>query len=129
MLPALPRTARGFARGRRAELAVADYLVAHGFAVIGRNVRVGPLELDLVARRGGLVVVVEVRTRGDGSFEGPFESITPAKRSRLVRGVERLWRERLAAMPAVERVRIDAAAVTFDRGQTRVEYVQGAISG
>jgi putative endonuclease len=116
------------ARGRRAELAVADYLVAHGFAVIGQNVRLGPLELDLVARRGRLVVVVEVRTRGHRAFEGPFESITSAKRARLIRAVERLWRERLAAMQAVERVRIDAAAVSFEGGQTRVEYLPGAIS-
>jgi putative endonuclease len=117
------------ARGHLAELAVADYLVAHGFSVVGRNVRLGMLELDVVARRGALVVVVEVRTRGNGSFQGPFESITPAKRARLVRAVDRLWRERLGSMPSVERVRIDAAAVTFDGGQTRVEYLAGAISG
>ena len=123
------RSALAFERGRRAELAVADYLSAHGFGLIARNLHVGRLELDLVARRGGLVVVVEVRTRGPGSFQGPFESITPVKRARLVRAVERLWRDRLAAMPVVERVRIDAAAVTFDRGQTRVEYIAGAISG
>jgi putative endonuclease len=116
-------------RGRRAELAVADYLVAEGFAILGRNVRLGKLELDVVAQRSGLVVIVEVRTRGAGSFQAPFESITPSKRARVVRAVERLWRARLAAMPTVERVRIDAAAVTFDGGQTRVEYVAGAISG
>lgn len=122
-------SARAHERGRRAELAVADYLVAHGFALIARNLRLGALELDLVARRGGLVVVVEVRTRGDGSLQGPFESISPAKRARLVRAVDRLWRERLARMSEVERVRIDAAAVTFTRGQTRVEYVADAVSG
>ncbi len=117
------------ARGRCAELAVADYLFARGFAVVAGNLRLGALELDLVARRGGLVVVVEVRTRAGGSFEGPFASIRAAKRRRLVRAVDRLWRERLAASPTVERVRIDVAAVTFDEGQTRVEYVEGAICG
>jgi putative endonuclease len=121
--------ARAWRRGRRAELAVADYLFAHGYAVVARNVRLGALELDIVARRGRLVVAVEVRTRGAGSFEGPFESITRSKRRRLMRAVERLWRERLAANPSIERVRIDAAAVTFDGLQTRVEYLRGAISG
>lgn len=116
-------------RGRRAELAVADYLVANGFAILGRNVRLGPLELDVIAQRRGLVVVVEVRTRGPRSFLSSFESITRSKRARLVRAVERLWRERLARIPSVERVRIDVAAVTFDGGKTRVEYVAGAIMG
>jgi len=113
--------------GRRAELAVADYLVASGFVLLARNVRVGKLELDLVARSGPLVVVVEVRTRGPGAFERPFESIGPDKRRRIVRAVERLWERRLKAMKDVMRVRIDVAAVTFEGQKTRVEYVTGAI--
>jgi hypothetical protein len=32
-------------------------------------------------------------------------------------------------MSDVERVRIDAAAVTFARGQTTIEYVAAAVSG
>jgi putative endonuclease len=115
--------------GRRAEAAVADYLIAQGFAVVGRNVRVGRLEIDILARRGGLAVAVEVRTRGAGSFEGAFESITPGKRKRTLLAVERLWHERLAAVRSIERVRIDAAAVTFTAGRTFVEYAAGVISG
>ncbi len=114
--------------GRRAEAAVADYLFARGFALLERNARVGALELDIVARRGPLVVVVEVRTRRPGGLVGPFESITPAKRARVARGVERLWARRLSAMEGVERVRIDVAAVRFAGEKTRIEYVEGAIS-
>ena len=113
--------------GRRAELAVVDYLVVRGFSILGRNVRLGPLELDIVARQGSLVAVVEVRTRGATAFESAFESIGPTKRARLRKAVERLWRETLQAMKDVERVRIDAAAVTFEGGVTSVEYVEGAI--
>jgi putative endonuclease len=113
--------------GRRAELAVVDYLVVRGFSILGRNVRLGPLELDIVARQGSLVAVVEVRTRGPTALESAFESIGPTKRARLRKAVERLWRETLEAMKDVERVRIDAAAVTFEGGVTSVEYVEGAI--
>jgi putative endonuclease len=118
-----PRTALG----HRAEDAVADYLVACGFSILGRNVRLGALELDIVARLRELVAVVEVRTRGPGSYERPFESLSPAKRARLRRAVERLWRDPLATMKDVERVRIDFAAVTFEGGATSVEYVEGAL--
>jgi putative endonuclease len=114
--------------GRQAEVAVADYLFARGFAVLARNVRLGALELDVVARCGRLVVVVEVRTRKPGALVGPFESITRAKRARLLRATDRLWSRRLAALRDVDRVRLDAAAVTFEGGRTRVEYVEGAIS-
>jgi putative endonuclease len=119
----------GHASGRRAEDAVADYLVAAGFVILARNVRLGPLELDLVARKGSLVAVVEVRTRGPGALQGPFESVTAEKRERLRKATRRLWREKLAKMPGVERVRIDVAAVRFDGERTEVEYVEGAIDG
>jgi putative endonuclease len=115
------------ALGRRAELAVTDYLFVRGFSVLGRNVRLGPLELDIVARQGPLVAVVEVRTRGKTSRQRPFESIGRAKRARIRRAVDRLWRETLGPMNDVERVRIDVAAVAFEGGTTRVEYVEGAI--
>lgn len=113
--------------GLRAELAVADYLWVRGFELLGHNVRLGSLELDLVARQGALVAVVEVRTRGRTALESAFGSIGPRKRARLQRAVGRLWRERLERMGGVERVRIDAAAVTFEGGQTGVEYVEGAL--
>jgi putative endonuclease len=116
------------ALGRLAETAVADYLVAAGYDVLARNLRLGALELDVVARRGPLVVVVEVRTRGEGSMQRPFESFTYTKRLRLKRAVRRLWREQLVKMRDVKRVRIDAAAVSFgEGGRTKVEYVEGAI--
>jgi putative endonuclease len=113
--------------GRQAEAAVADYLVASGYRVLARNLRLGALELDVVAQKDDVVAVVEVRTRGPGALQGPFESVTATKRMRLRRAVQRLWRDRLSKMKDVQRVRIDVAAVTFDRGQTRVEYVEDAI--
>jgi putative endonuclease len=114
--------------GLRAELAVADFLFAHGFTILGRNVRLGHLELDVVARHGPLLVVVEVRTRRPGAMVGAFASVTAVKRARLLRATERLWRSTVASMRGVQRVRIDVAAVTFDEGKTLVEYAKGAIS-
>jgi putative endonuclease len=113
--------------GGSAEEAVADFLFARDFAILWRNLRLGALELDVIARKGALVVVVEVRTRGPGAYEKAFESIGPTKRARLRRAVERLWRRRLARMRGVERVRIDAAAVTLEGGLTHVEYIEGAL--
>ncbi|MGA2449707.1 MAG: YraN family protein [Polyangiaceae bacterium] len=110
---------------RSAELAAADYLFASGFEVLGRNVRLGPLELDIVARAGKLVVVAEVRTRGPGAFERPFESISWRKRRSLRRAIGRLWESQLARLDDVDRVRLDAIAVHFQQGKTYVESAQG----
>jgi len=93
------------------------------------NLRLGPLELDIVAKRGGLVVVVEVRTRGAGAFDTALSSVSITKRRHLLRASHRLWRTHLVADSEVERVRIDVAAVSFVSGETTVEYIAGAIVG
>ncbi len=91
--------------------------------------RLGALEIDIVARQGALVVIVEVRTRGPRSFQGPFASISPKKRTSVLRAAERLWRERIVGMSGVERMRIDVAAVTFQGDTAQIDYDAGAIVG
>ncbi|HWL89124.1 MAG TPA: YraN family protein [Polyangiaceae bacterium] len=114
---------------RRAEDAVAHYLEARGFEILARNLKLGHLEVDIVALRDGLAAMVEVRTRGRTAFEGPFASIAGKKKMRLLYAADRLWRGHLAKMPGVERMRIDVAGVTFDEdGDAHVEYVSGAIT-
>lgn len=115
------------ARGRLAEDAAAAYLEGLGYVLLDRNVRLGHLEIDIVAKRGSVVAVVEVRHRGPTSWQSAFESITPTKQRRLRRAANRLWRERFARDPSIERIRFDVAAVDFIQGRPVVEYVEGAI--
>jgi putative endonuclease len=117
------------AKGDRAEDAVVDYLVTRGFEILARNVRLGALEIDVVARRDELAAVVEVRTRGVGAFTRGLESVDAKKRARLVRATERLWRQKLSKLPGIERVRIDVASVTFEGAETHVEYIEAAFTG
>lgn len=108
---------------------MAEYLLARGFELLMTNVHVGRLELDLVARHGSLVAIVEVRTRGPGSYTTALESVTWKKQQRLVAAAKQLWASKLEGMAGVERVRIDVAAVSFEGGETLVDYVEGAIEG
>ena len=115
--------------GREAEAAAADKLRANGFQILWQNLRIGALELDLVAKRGDLIVVVEVRARGPGSYEKPLASISRTKRRTLLRGMRALWKGRLSKMPEVKRVRIDVAAVPRDaEGAMTIEWIAGAFT-
>jgi putative endonuclease len=114
-------------RAQAAEAAIAAYLERRGFAIVARNLRLGRLELDVVARKDALIVVVEVRTRGPGAWTTAFGSIDSAKRRRIRRAGERLWRRRYKNDVSVERMRFDAASVSFDEsGEVRVEYAEAA---
>ena len=80
-----------------------------------------------MARDHDTIVVVEVRTRGAGAWEGAFASMGPRKRQRVRAGGERLWRERYGGDPSLQRMRFDAASVSFgSSGEPCVEYAVGA---
>jgi len=111
--------------GRDAEDAAAAHVAAHGFEILWRNVRVGALEIDLVAKKDDLVVIVEVRARGDGAFEGPLASVTRTKRQALIRASRALWRGKLKKMDDVKRVRIDVIAV---KSAAEIEWIPAAIT-
>jgi putative endonuclease len=70
--------------GRAGEKAAAELLRKRGYDVVGAGFMARRGELDLVCRRGGELVVVEVKTRTDDSFGTPFEAVGSRKRRALV---------------------------------------------
>lgn len=79
--------------GDAAESLAAERLVAEGWTILGRNVRLGRDELDLVAVDPGpppMLVVVEVRRRGRRDFGLPEETLDHRKRMALRRGLAAL---------------------------------------
>jgi putative endonuclease len=86
--PARPRT-DAQRRGDAAEDEVARRLQAAGWRILGRNVRMGRFELDLVAVDPGpplALVVVEVRWRRTRDFGLPEETVDHRKRTRIRAG-------------------------------------------
>jgi putative endonuclease len=114
------------ARGVRAEALVAAWLEQQGYEIVATNLRLGALELDVVARKGPLVAVVEVRTRGPTARTTGMGSVTPLKRARIRRAGERLWQRRYRRDRSVERLRFDVASVELDTDPPRIEYVVAA---
>jgi putative endonuclease len=114
------------ARGSEAEDLVAQWIEAQGMRLVARNLRLGRLELDIVAREGSVVVVIEVRRRDAGSWTSGISSIDPAKRGRIRRAGERLWKARYRNDSSVDRMRFDVASVHYSDEVTSIEYVKAA---
>ena len=70
--------------GARAEDLCAELLRAAGMRLLARNWRCRHGEIDLIAEDDGTVVFAEVRSRAGNGFGGAAESITAAKRGRLL---------------------------------------------
>ena len=124
----MKRAPRGHALGRAAEQAASDYLVARGFVILGQNVRFGALEIDVVARSGELLALVEVRSRKPGAMVGALASIGPKKQARLVAAAARVLAAPPFPLDGVERVRLDVCIVHLSKGTAAIEHFPAAIT-
>ena len=71
------------ALGRVGEDLAAAWYEANGYTIVARNWRCRDGEIDVVARRGRVLVVCEVKTRSSAAFGAPAEAVTRAKQARL----------------------------------------------
>ena len=75
-------------RGRGAETLAAMWLRLHGWRVLARRARVPGGEVDIIARRGGVLAFVEVKARA--SEEAAALSLDAWRLRRVVVAAERL---------------------------------------
>ena len=73
------------ARGKWAEDLVSRWYEQHGYVIVARNWRSKRGELDIVARKDGVLVVCEVKARASNAFGTPAEAVTPAKQLKVRR--------------------------------------------
>ncbi len=78
-------TTRAKASGNLAEALSADFLQARGLQLLARNYRCRMGEIDLILIDGPSLVFAEVRLRRNRDFGGAAQSITAAKRQRILR--------------------------------------------
>ncbi|MBL7882248.1 MAG: YraN family protein [Chryseobacterium gambrini] len=65
--------------GKKAEELAAEYLQKNGYKILVRNFRYQKAELDLVAEKDSLIVVVEVKARSTDVFNLPQEAVNKRK--------------------------------------------------
>lgn len=108
------RTAKrkaAFHLGVSAESRAALLLAAKGYRTLAKRWKTPVGEIDLVMRRGTLIIFVEVKARG--SLDAAAESVLPRQRKRIIAAAE-VW---LAAHPehAGYDMRFDAVLVAPGR--------------
>jgi putative endonuclease len=112
--------------GKLGEEAARKFLKKQGYRIRETGFRCRHGEIDIVAQKKDYLVFVEVRTKSNLDFGTPEESITQAKKERLIvsaltytathENIPPLWR-------------IDVVAIELDeKGKTRrIEHIENAI--
>ena len=113
--------------GALGEQLARDYLKKKGYCILETNFRCKQGEIDIVTKKNESLVFVEVRAKTGSDFGSPEESVTFAKREKLIASafsylnthqyVYSIWR-------------IDFVAVELDqKGKAiRIELIENAVS-
>lgn len=112
------------ALGLAGENAAAAHLLRLGYEVLARRWRSRSGEIDIIAREGGELVFIEVRTRSGHTFDDALESINARKRAQLIR-VANDYLD--VSGLSDECCRFDAAAVIARDGLFTVEITRDAL--
>jgi putative endonuclease len=112
-------------RGLDCETFAVSYLQERGVEVLARNLRCRAGELDIVALKDDVLLIVEVRQRASSAFGGALASVTWRKQRKLIRATRyfllthRDWR--------AHSLRFDVIAVEgAPAGTHRIHWVQDA---
>ena len=108
--------------GKFGEQLTVDYLLANGYEILERNWRFQKAEIDIIAQKGEVLAVVEVKTRSSSDFGLPQEFVKPAQIKKLVKAIDAYVIENNLDCE----VRFDIAAILIDQKVPSIDYLEDA---
>jgi putative endonuclease len=109
--------------GGSGESLAAAFLKRQGYLILEINYRCPLGEIDLIAQKGDVLAICEVKTRRDVEFGHPLEAITPAKQARVRRVGEYYWNFRCGGRPVL---RFDALSIILTPEGPQIDHIEDA---
>ena len=99
--------------GAEQETKVQEYLQTLGYEIVARNFYTKHGEIDLIAKKDGYLVFIEVKYRADGRFGAPEEAVDFRKQKKIIAAAQYyLYKNRISFDTPC---RFDVAGVTGDK--------------
>lgn len=108
--------------GQLAEDWAAQHLQKLGFTIVGRNYRYQRAEIDIIAKKQGLLVFTEVKARSNDRFGHPEDFVTPRQQALIHTAAE----EYIMAHDWDKAIRFDIIAVFKRHGQVQLMHFEDA---
>ncbi len=108
--------------GKKGEQLATDHLLQHGYVIEERNYRFQKAEVDIIARKGNVLAVVEVKTRSTVDFGNPQDFVKRKQIQRLVEAVDHYVNENQLDVE----VRFDIIAIIRSGNSFNIEHLENA---
>ena len=112
-------------RGDWGEAYTAAYLRRQGYAIVASQFRCRMGEIDLIARKDGVLCFVEVKTRSQGAIADPAEFVDQYKQERIIQTAKLF----LAQNPTEKQPRFDVIEVFLQKDGTKsIKHLENAFA-
>jgi putative endonuclease len=111
--------------GRWGEDRAKEHLLQSGYEILESNYRFKKAEIDLIARKGNVIIAVEVKTRSGIIVGTPFHAITREKQRNLLLGINHYVQK---FKEPIE-VRMDAISVIKQGERINIVHLEDAFPG
>ena len=108
--------------GKKGEQLAVDFLLTNGYEIIERNYRFDKAEVDIIAQKGNILAIIEVKTRSTIDFGNPQDFVKPKQIQRLVKAVD----EYVTTNNLNVEVRFDIIAIVKERKSFNIEHLKNA---
>ena len=108
--------------GKLGEEMAADYLQKNGYEILETNWVFQKAEIDIIAQKGDILAVVEVKTRSTLDFGLPQDFVKPKKIQLLVKAVN----EYIIQNDLDVEVRFDIIGIHKNKGAFETEHLENA---
>ena len=108
--------------GKKGEELAAGMLKDKGYEILEKNWRYKNVEADIIAQKGDMLVIVEVKTRRTTFFGEPEEFVNKAKKQNLVKAANAYIEQHKLDFE----VRFDIISVVISGGKTMVHHIEDA---
>ena len=103
------------------ELAV-EYLIKKGYQILERNWRSGHKEIDIIAQKDDILVIVEVKTRTSDDYGDPDIAVGAYKQRMLIWAADAYVRYKNLNVD----VRFDIISIVFTDDEPQIEHIEDA---
>lgn len=108
--------------GKEGEQLAVDYLIKQGYRIKYRNYRYLKAEIDIIAQKGGILAIVEVRSRSSDFIENIADTVTLKKIKLLVMAADHYVTENNVDVD----VRFDIITLLKNKRRFELEHLEGA---
>jgi len=108
--------------GKKGEIIAQEYLIEQGYHILKTNWRFGKAEIDIIAKKEDLIVVIEVKTRSSEHYGKPEIFVNKKKMKLLLEAINHYVEENNYE----NEIRFDIISIIINQYRKDIEHIENA---